>query len=350
MRSGPFGHLQPPLHGPSEVPQILVTPSQPPQRIVNEAHLTSPVPRRPIKNSILDQHPPSANLTSTQSDKPAFGVNKEPAALITEDSKSLSAPTSTLGPTFAQRPAVTRASFDGPTKPPDKPIIRESESVNRRQSLFERQEKLLHDQLRQQERERQVQLELEKAQRQASQERLREQNRERELTRAKESALLEREKQATKEQQERACLEWERKKVERERSIHFYTAEIVDVVIREHIFGVAADVLAVEHYRRGLLRRTLRRIKKISARSLARKQAYIEQLRQLRNRKRLLARALTELDNREAVDTTKKKRRRSHHVQFDNEDELEEILIKVLPCLGDFNCRREMHQKRHGSH
>jgi hypothetical protein len=172
-------------------------------------------------------------------------------------------------------------------------------------------------------------MDLEEVQRQEYQERLRQQTRERQLVRANESALLERQKQATKAEQERTCLERERQKSERERNIQFYIEEIVGAVIREHVFEVTADVLAVEHYRKRLLRRTWLPIKKIGARSLRRKQVHVEQLRQLRNRKRLLAKALNELDNREVVSTTKQRRRQAHHVPFEDEDEFEELLIKV---------------------
>ena len=227
-------------------------------------------------------------------------------------------------------------SLEPPPKPSEKPIVRQSESVARRQSLFERQERLLHDQLKQQERDRQIQLGLEEAQRQEEQERIRQRNRERELARAKESALLERQRQATRERLERERLAQEQQKAEREENIQFYTEEIVAAVVREHIFEVTANVLAVEHYRKGLLRRTLVRIKKVSARSLRRRQVHLEQLRQLRNRKRLLARALTELDSREVVDSTKRKRRQSIHLPYENEDELEEILIRVLPPSARF--------------
>jgi hypothetical protein len=195
---------------------------------------------------------------------------------------------------------------------------------------------LLRDQLKQQETERKIQLDLEEAQRREYLDRIRQQTRERELTRANESALLERQKLATKAQQERERLERERQKLERERNIQFYTEEIVGAVIREHIFEVTADVLAVEHYRKRLLRRTLLRIKKVSARSLRRKQVHVEQLRQLRNRKRLLAKALNELDKREVVNTTKRRRRQSHHLPFEDEDEFEELLIKVLSYSGKF--------------
>jgi hypothetical protein len=176
-------------------------------------------------------------------------------------------------------------------------------------------------------------MDLEEAQRQEYQERLRQQTRERQLTRANESALLERQKQASSAEKERQRLERERQKLERERNIQFYMEEIVGAVIREHVFEVTADVLAVEHYRKRLLRRTLIRIKKIGARSLRRKQVYVEQFRQLRNRKRLLAKALSELDNLEVVDTTKRRRRQSHHLPFGDEDEFEELLIKVASIL-----------------
>lgn len=172
-------------------------------------------------------------------------------------------------------------------------------------------------------------MDLEETQRKEYQERLRQQTRERQLTRANESALLERQKEASKAQQKRAHIERERQKVERERNIQFYMEEIVGAVIREHVFEVTADVLAVEHYRKRLLRRTLFRIKKIGARSLRRKQVHVEELRQLRNRKRLLAKALNELDNRAVVNTTKRRRRQSHHLPFEDEDEFEELLIKV---------------------
>ena len=327
--SVPFGFPQPALNRPFPVPQVTVASSKPhpePQAIVNEAPLTSPVPVRPIKSPILGHHSPHINLTSTL----VSGATKEPA-WRTIDSQFLPPQPKTSRLAIPQTIPSLPVSLEEPLKPSEKPIIRQSESVARRQSLFERQERLLHDQLKQQERDRQIQLDLEEAQRKEEQERIRQRNRERELIRAKESALLERQRQVTREQRERERLERERQNAERERNIQFYTEEIVDAVVREHIFEVVADVLAVEHYRKGLLWRTLVRIKKVSARSLRRRQIHLEQLRQLRNRKRLLARALNELDSRVVVDSTRRKRRHSSHLPYDNEDELEEVLIRVLP-------------------
>jgi len=299
-------------------------PQPEPQAIVNEAPLTSPVPVRPITSPILGHHSLPTNLTSA----PVAGATKEPAWRTT-DSQFLSPQPNTSRLAIPQIIPSFPVSLEEPLKPSEKPIIRQSESVARRQSLFERQERLLHDQLKQQERDRQIQLDLEEAQRQEEQERIRQRNREREVIRAKESALFERERQATREQQERERLERERQNAARERNIQFYTAEIVAAVVREHIFEVVADVLAVEHYRKGLLQRTLVRIKKVSARSLRRRQVHLEQIRQLRNRKRLLARALNELDSRGVVDSTRRKRRQSIHLPYDNEDKLEEVLIRV---------------------
>jgi hypothetical protein len=323
-----FGRPQPSSGGFSQTPQTpFAPPKPPPQTTVNEALLSTPVPVRPVK-PIIERSPPFANSTPT----PAFSAPQAQPARPAIQINSLSFP-STSRPIAAPIIPPFQPSTEALVKPSHAPKAPQPDSTARRRSLFERQEKLLRDQLNQQEAERKIQMDLEEAQRQEYQERLRQQTRERQLTRANESALLERQKQASSAEKERQRLERERQKLERERNIQFYMEEIVGAVIREHVFEVTADVLAVEHYRKRLLRRTLLRIKKIGARSLRRKQVYVEQFRQLRNRKRLLAKALSELDNLEVVDTTKRRRRQSHHLPFGDEDEFEELLIKVASIL-----------------
>jgi hypothetical protein len=60
-----------------------------------------------------------------------------------------------------------------------------------------------------------------------------------------------------------------------------------------------------------------------------RKQLELEEIKLSRNRKRLMARALLELETGKSVSVNKKPRRQSRPLHIENEDALEEILIKV---------------------
>lgn len=210
----------------------------------------------------------------------------------------------------------------------DTPFI-EPERTARRQSQFERQEKLLHDELIRQESERKSKLELEEQERQQSIAVARQTVLERQQFRQKESAFLRRQKTVTKEREEHERIESERRKAERERNIEFYTDEIVHTIVQEHILEVTADVLASAFHRERLLKRALRHLKRICARSLRRKHQQLEQISQSRIRKGLLVRALGELDSGSTTSSNKKLRRKSIRLHHETEDILEEVLLKV---------------------
>ena len=195
-----------------------------------------------------------------------------------------------------------------------------------RQSLLERQENLLHEELRRQERERHKKLARADEERRKSDELARRQNLERQRVREEESALLKKQKIASEEQE---LHKQERKKAQIESDIQYYSDEIVNTIVQEHVLEVAAEVLAIEFYRRGLLGKTIRQLKKICERSVRRKKLYLQRIAQTQNRKRLLARALTELDRAELSAANKKLRRRPYRLSIESEDILEEILLKV---------------------
>ena len=249
--------------------------------------------------------------------------------------------------TFSKTPSasIPIRSLDGTTKNETplqlvEPVLQledipstELERTARRQSQFERQEKLLHDELTRQEHERKFKLELEEREHQKSLAASRQTSLERQQQRQKESALLKRQKMATKEREEQEQIANERRKARREKKIEFYAEEIVNTIVQEHILEVTANVLANGFHRQRLLTRALRHLKRIGARSLRRKQTQLEEISRSRIRKGLLVRALGELDGRASVNSNKKPRRQSYHLHPENEDALEEVLIKVLVFL-----------------
>lgn len=226
----------------------------------------------------------------------------------------------------------------------------ELERTARRQSQFERQEKLLHDELIRQESERKSKLELEEQERQQSIAVARQTVLERQQFRQKESAFLQRQKMATKEREEHERIESEQRKAERERNIEFYTEEIVHTIVQEHILEVTADVLASAFHRERLLNRALRYLKKICARSLRRKHQQLEQISQSRIRKGLLVRALGELDSGSTTSSNKKPRRKSVRLHRETEDILEGVLLKVsLYLYTKVICRPARNRRSYGS-
>lgn len=168
----------------------------------------------------------------------------------------------------------------------------------RRESLFARQEKLLHDELTLQERERQAKVDLAEQQRKDSVKVAQKRTLERHLLRQKQAALLETQKMAIRER-EYALDEERKRKVQRERIVEFYADEITKSIMQEHILEVDASVLATAFHRKTLLTRVLHHLKKVCGRSLYRKQAAIEQIAKSRIRKSLLTLALAELDSGE---------------------------------------------------
>lgn len=202
----------------------------------------------------------------------------------------------------------------------------------RQQSLFDRQEKLLHEELALRERERQSKLDLEDQERRTAAEVGRLQALERAQIRQKEAVLLRTQKFAAQERQRRERAISERRKIQDEQAVQSYAEEIVDTIVQGHIFETTAALLAEAFHRKALLCKTVRRLKVICSRSLRRKKLLLEKIAQSRRRKDLVSRALTELDSGEGGSNSPHLNgRRSHRAySFNNEEAFQKILVKVI--------------------
>lgn len=201
----------------------------------------------------------------------------------------------------------------------------------RHPSLFDRQEKLLHEELRLREAERQSKLDLADQERKTAIELSRRQALEREQTRQKESVFLKAQQIAAQEQERNDHAAHERRKVQEEQNIQIYTEEIVDTLVQEHVFETIASVLAEEFHRRFLLHKSVHNIKVVSARSLRRKQLLLEKMAQSRKRKELVSRALTELDSGRIKTSVSNMngRRVNRRYSIEDEEAFEKILLNV---------------------
>jgi hypothetical protein len=320
-----------------EPSKILPTPQIQPQfgpKLDTKLPLSAPIPQRAKKSPILNFQLPLANngfgtksLSTAASDQ---SLSQHPAPFVF--SGPTSSPFSAFGPKeIPKDEAATRVL---PRSSPPELEGKKQDQINlnnnRRQSLFERQEKLLHDEITRQEQERKSKLDLEEKERQKVVEMARQQNLERQLLREKESARLQNQKMATRELELRERAKNEEQKAQQEKNVQFYSEEIVDSIMLEHILGVNADVLAIGFYRKWLLAKALRHLKKVCTRSVRRKKLHIERIAQSRLRKNLLSRALAELDRSQSPGANKKPRRRSHALRLEDEDAFEEILLKVV--------------------
>jgi hypothetical protein len=315
--------------------------------------LSAPVPQRAKKSPILNFQLPRVATDTSERPKPI----PTPEASTNHVSQAPHPALSTFSAPFSTSFSTTIRDDTLKDDVPTRVLTRESppkteeqrpdlaQITARRQSLFERQEKLLHDELTQQERERQSKLDHVERERKKSLELTRQRTYERNLARQRESALLKSQKMATKEREEQERLRNEQQKAHQEKNIQFYTEEIVNSIVQEHILEVEADVLAVAFHRKWLLTRVVRHLKKICARSVGRKQLQLEEIKQIRNRKRLLARALSELDSSDSAGLNKKPRRQSH--RFESEDALENILNKVCNNLLTYLNLRRVKLRRH---
>jgi hypothetical protein len=353
---------QPPIQQPNlqPLPQIQPTPPQI-QRQFDQANvdLTAPVPIRAKKSPILKFQPtaPAFNITQQApqiQELPKFSMpfNKklfEPSALsvATEAKPSLTttaqmnvnrrddAPTVVLGqppiPTFQEK-----SSSD-------------AERNNRRQSLFEQQEKLLHEQLALQERERQAKLDLAIHEQETAEQIAQKLVLERQLLRQKEASLLEAEKLASIKREERQQALNEKRKAQREKMIQFYATEVVNSIVQEHVLELNATVLAVEFHRKKLLHRVIRKIRKVGARSVLRKQIQLEEIAQAKMRKNLLTRARAELDSTQIPVVSKKVRRRSRLQPLEDEDAFDQMLVKVQLVVSSSNFRQARRRRNSGA-
>ena len=208
-----------------------------------------------------------------------------------------------------------------PSIPSSVDTLGSTDRQTRRQFLYERQEKLLHDELTRQDRERKTKLDHFERERQKALEKAREVANERAALRQKETAELQNQKIATQEHAHLERVAAERRKIQLEKKVQLHAEEIVNSVVREHILAISSNVVAVTFHKRSVLRR----LGRIGKRSVRRKQVALEKLAQARISRTLVDRALAELD---AGD--KKPRRRSQRVRpLETEEEFDELLVKV---------------------
>ena len=296
-----------------------------------------PVPQRAQKSPILKFDSPGP-ITGTRASQLQQSVVPPPNTTFSQPQPNISifSPSDVVSNSL---PLSTYSEVTGNAepKPSPSPLMKEKSSTQstislRHQSLLDRQEKLLHEELAVGERERQSRLDLADQERRSILELGRLQMIERAQFRQKEAVALRAQKLAAqaKEQHNRGLSE--QRKIQNEKIIQFYAEEIVDTIVQEQIFANTAAALAVAFHRKRLLYKATRRLKFVCARSLRRKQALLEKLAQSRQRRALVSRALTELSS--GVSTSNLynlKGHRSHHVHsVGNEDEFEHILSKVV--------------------
>lgn len=265
--------------------------------------------------------------------------------------------------TFPKLPSTSINVFGDPSEAnvPTKLLVRsppfqvakdrpdQAELFARRELLFERQEKLLHDELSSLEHARQSKLDSDQQERQKSLEIARQRNLERELVRQRESSLLKNQKLATTERGLREQAQNEQRNAQREKNTQFYADEIVNSIVHEHILEINADVLAIGFYCKWLLSKVLHHLKKVGARSLKRKRLHLEKIEESRTRKCLLNRALEELDRGGMTSLIKKLPRRSSRVGQESEIVLNEILNKVNIQSYSPDCRHARNRESYGS-
>lgn len=296
-----------------------------------------PVPQRAQKSPILTFDSPGP-ITGTGASQVQQSVVLPPSAVFSQPKPyiSISSPPVVLSNNLPRSTCSEDTASEEP-KPSPSSLVKEKSATwstisLRHQSLLDRQEKLLHEELALRERERQSRLALADQERRSAVELGRLQIIERTQLRQKEAVVLRAQKLAAQEKEQHNRGLSEQRKVQDEKTIQFYAEEIVDTVVQEQIFATTAAALAVAFHRKRLLYKTTRRLKFVCARSLRRKQALLEKLAQSRQRRALVSRALTELNS--GVSTSNLyhlKGRRSHRVHsVGNEDEFEQILSKVF--------------------
>jgi hypothetical protein len=302
--------------------------------------LSAPVPVRAKKSPVLKFQPTVPSVNNSQTGKvqelPKFSMPinnlqfQPPTAFVPTETGPAA---STNGPLNLglknDTPTIALGSQIPPSAVQEK-ISSDAERVTRRQSMFEQQEKLLHEQLALQERERQTKLNLAKQEQETAEKLAQKYTLERQLLRQKEANMLEAQKMASIKREERQAALNEKRKAYREKTVQFYATEIVNSILQEHLLELNATVLAVEFHRKALLSRVLRKIRKVAARSVRRKQIQLAEIAQARVRKNLLTQARAELDNKEVPSGIKRSRRQSLRQRpLENEDEFGKLLVKV---------------------
>ena len=317
--------------------------SRPPTISFEKPEFAAPVPQRAKISPILQfQTPVTSNFGATGQSNVTTSAPAPDSIILPQPKVEFPVSFRFTAPSPAPSPTVpTEAKAENLNLLSTKPSLRFEDKVDsakrdlQRQSVFERQEKLLQDELSRQERERQLKVKSEEQETQKSREMALQRTIERQAMREREAAALEKEKAASKENEERQRALKEKRKAEREKAVDFFAHEIVNSIVREHILEVNATMLAVAFYRKHLLSRVLRLLKKICVRSVRRKELYLEEIAQSRKRRTLLTRALAELESGRHSSVAKKPRRGSFRADpLESEEYLEDILIKVSNFLS----------------
>jgi hypothetical protein len=310
--------------------------SQPPAVVPGGEQIKAPIPQRAKISPVLNLQPPPASTSMPIPAPPDSDNISAPPAIPPKIQFSSSfqfnlplSSTQSPGPAPKTNKAPSSIVVTAPT-PPAKELPDSTKRDGWRQTLFEQQEKLLRAELTRQEHERALKLKVEEKKHRQSREVGRQLIAERQLLREKETEALQKERDATRINEERERAIREKKKAEREKAIQFYSAEIVNAIVREHILEVNATMLAIAFHRKNLLGRVVRLLKKICTRSVRRKELYLEQKVRTRLQKSLLTRALSELDNGTQTAIKRKTRRRSQRTPLlEPEEYLEDVLIKA---------------------
>jgi hypothetical protein len=331
QRLQPIGALEPSQSAKSPVQPIL-------SKNLDFKPPLSPIPHRAKKSPVLNFKSPFVSQESPVGQTQDVVPHRPEVSSVLQPSSPLPAPNTLSKPHTFSIDILENPSEDNvPTKllvrpPPFQPQEErpdQAELLAHRKLSFERQEKLLYDELNRQERARQSKLDSDERERQKSLEIARQRNLERELARQRESVLLKNQRIVATERELREQAQSEKRKARREKDIQFYTDEIVNSIVQEHILEVSADVLAISFYFKWLLSKVLHHLKKVGARSLRRKEQHLEQIKQSRTRKCLLNRALAELDRSETTSIIKQPPRRPNRVGLESETLLNDILNKV---------------------
>lgn len=300
----------------------------------NNSILSAPVPQRAMKSPILSFQLP-AKVDKGSQPVPETPQKQSPWQLTPSFSVPVQSPFqfSNLGSADEVKDNTVTKVSTPLSHGPDK-IVDQVDSTRRRQLLFEKQERLLQDELSNQERERRTKLEEDERQQQNSMASASQRNLERQVIRQQESERLKAQKMASAEIERRERAKREERKVQREKDVHFYSEEVLNSIMLEHILAVNAEALAIAFYRKRLLRNVLLQLKKVATRSMRRIEAHHEQTIQLRLRRIQLNKALAQLDQQSRI-VTKSPRRPFHGPQFPDEDFLEEIILKVESVLQE---------------
>ena len=288
-----------------------------------------PIP--PISFNLETKQPPLSPTPKRAMKSPVLGFSTSETPIPIPKPQSVTFVFKSPHPSPSSFPPNTSSStISPPAAKPILPLAKAEEKQNLRKELFERQEALLKDELAKQNHERTSHLNTEEQQRQQAEDLANQLVQQRELIRQSSSTLLQQEKASSEKQELERQTRAEKRKIEVEKQVTFYTEEIVNVIVQQHLLEVEAEALALEFRRRKLLFRVVRHLKKVCSRAKLRRQFKINEIAEVSRRRRTLARALVELDYSDLGGNARKKaRRRSKLPRFEDEDALEESLIRA---------------------